>query len=212
MSLQNDYKLTDRATIRNLESILKILDDVKPVLIGGIAVAAYANYYNINYNRETRDIDFIINENKKIDTKEIIYKELPDLSIKEGQIFGYDGIEIKYKDSPSVSILFKDKEVPYNEIELKIGKKKIKLYIAKMEYLLVDKIFTYLNRKEEKDLKDIEILSDLMKKYGYDEELLYKIFDEYSNSSRYRKYALEAKNIMEKILKYVKESDILDIL
>jgi len=212
MSLQNDYKLTDRATIRNLESILKILDDVKPVLIGGIAVAAYANYYNINYNRETRDIDFIINENKKIDTKEIIYKELPDLSIKEGQIFGYDGIEIKYKDSPSVSILFKDKEVPYNEIELKIGKKKIKLYIAKMEYLLVDKIFTYLNRKEEKDFKDIEILSDLMKKYGYDEELLYKIFDEYSNSSRYRKYALEAKNIMEKILKYVKESDILDIL
>jgi len=212
MSLQNDYKLTDRATIRNLESILKILDDVKPVLIGGIAVAAYANYYNINYDRETRDIDFIINENKKINTKEIIYKELPDLSIKEGQIFGYDGIEIKYKDSPSVSILFKDKEVPYNEIELKIGKKKIKLYIAKMEYLLVDKIFTYLNRKEEKDFKDIEILSDLMKKYGYDEELLYKIFDEYSNSSRYRKYALEAKNIMEKILKYVKESDILDIL
>ena len=45
MSLQNDYKLTEGATIRNLESILKILEDIKPVLIGGIAVAAYANYY-----------------------------------------------------------------------------------------------------------------------------------------------------------------------
>ena len=150
---QESYKLTDKSTIRNLESILKILDDVKPVLIGGMAVAAYANYYNINYDRKTRDIDFIINENKKIDTKEILYKELPNVSIKEGQIFGYDGIEIKYEDSPSLSILFKDKEVPYNEIELKMGKRKIKLYIAKMEYLLVDKIFTYLDRKEEKTLE-----------------------------------------------------------
>jgi hypothetical protein len=195
MSPQNDYKLTDKATIRNLESILKILDGVKPVLIGGIAIAAYANYYNIDYDRKTRDIDFIINESKKIDTKEIIYKELLNASIKEGQIFGYDGIEIKYKDSPSISILFKDKEVPYNEIELKIGKKKIKLYVAKMEYLLVDKTFTYLDRGEEKDSDDIEILSRLMKKYGYDKELLDKIFDEYSK--KYRKYSLEAKNIIE---------------
>jgi hypothetical protein len=198
MSPQNAYKLTDKATIRNLESILKILDNVKPVLIGGIAIAAYANYYNIDYDRETRDIDFIINESKKIYTKEIIYRELLNASIKEGQIFGYDGIEIKYKDSPGISILFKDKEVPYNEMELKIGKKKIKLYVAKMEYLLVDKIFTYLDRKEEKDFKDIKTLSRLMKKYGYDKELLDKIFDEYSK--KYRKYSLEAKNIIEKIL------------
>jgi len=196
--LQESYKLTDKATIRNLESILKILDDVKPVLIGGIAIAAYANYYNINYDRKTRDIDFIINKNKKIDTKETIYRKLPYLSIKEGKIFGYDGIEIKYKDGPSVSILFKDKEVPYNEIELKIGKRKIKLYIAKMEYLLVDKIFTYLNRKEERDLRDIEIISYLMKKYGYDKDLLYKIFNEYSE--KHKKYSLEAKDILEKQL------------
>ena len=85
-----------------------------------------------------------------------------------------------------------------NEIELKIGKRKIKLYINKMEYLLVDKIFTYLNRKEEKDLKDIEIISYLMKKYGYDKELLYKIFDDYSE--KHRKYSLEAKDIMKKQL------------
>ena len=195
MSPQSDYKLTDKATIRNLESILKILDNVKPVLIGGMAIAAYANYYNIDYNRKTGDIDFIINENKKVDTKGIIYKELPSVSIEEGQIFGYDGIEIKYKDGPSVSILFKDKEVPYNEIELKMGKRKLKLYISKMEYLLVDKIFTYLDRGEEKDSDDIEILSRLMKKYGYDKELLDKIFDEYSKE--YKKYSLEAKNIIE---------------
>jgi hypothetical protein len=198
MSPQSDYKLTDKATIRNLESILKILDDVKPVLIGGMAIAAYANYYNIDYDRKTGDVDFIINENKKVDTKGIIYKELLDVSIKEGQIFGYDGIEIKYKNGPSVSILFKDKEVPYNEIELKMGKRKVKLYIAKMEYLLVDKIFTYLDRREEKDLNDIDILSNLMKKYGYDKELLYNIFDEYSKE--YKKYSLEAKDIIEKIL------------
>ena len=85
-----------------------------------------------------------------------------------------------------------------NEIELKIGKRKIKLYIAKMEYLLVDKIFIYLNRKEEKDLRDIEMLSYLMKKYSYDKDLLYKIFDEYSK--KYRKYFLEAKDISEKQL------------
>jgi len=195
---QDSYKLTDKATIRNLESILKIFDDVKPVLIGGIAVAAYANYYNINYHRKTADIDFIINKNKKIDTKGIIYKELPNVSIKEGQIFGYDGIEIKYEDGPSVSILFKDKEVPYNEIELKIGKRKIKLYVAKMEYLLVDKIFTYLNRKEEKDSDDMKILSRLMKEYGYDKDLLYNIFDDYSK--KYRKYSSKAKDIIENIL------------
>jgi len=195
---QESYKLTDKSTIRNLESILKVLDDVKPVLIGGIAVAAYANYYNINYDRKTEDIDFIINENKKMDTKGVIYKELTDVSIKEGQIFGYDGIEIRYKDGPSLSILFKDKEVPYNEIELKMGKKKIKLYIAKIEYLLVDKIFTYLDRKEEKDSDDIEILSRLMKRYGYDKELFDEIFDEYSK--KYGKYSSKAKDIIENIL------------
>jgi len=195
---QDSYKLTDKATIRNLESILKIFDDVKPVLIGGIAVAAYANYYNINYHRKTADIDFIINKNKKIDTKGIIYKELPNVSIKEGQIFGYDGIEIKYEDGPSVSILFKDKEVPYNEIELKIGKRKIKLYVAKMKYLLVDKIFTYLNRKEEKDSDDMKILSRLMKEDGYDKDLLYNIFDDYSK--KYGKYSSKAKDIIENIL------------
>ena len=198
MTPQDSYKLTDKPTIKNLESILKILDDVKPVLIGGIAVAAYANYYNINYIRETGDIDFIINEDKYVDTKGIIYRELPNLPIKERQIFGYDGIEIKYEDGPSLSILFKDKEVPYNEIELKIGKKKIKLYVAKIEYLLVDKIFTYLDREEEKDSDDIEILSRLMKRYGYDKELLYKIFNEYSK--KYGKYSSKAKDIIENIL------------
>ena len=198
MTPQDSYKLTDKPTIRNLESILKILDDVKPVLIGGMAVAAYANYYNINYIRETGDIDFIINEDKYVDTKGIIYRELPNLPIKERQIFGYDGIEIKYEDGPSLSILFKDKEVPYNEIELKMGKRKLKLYIAKIEYLLVDKIFTYLDREEEKDSDDMEILSRLMKRYGYDKELFDEIFDEYSK--KYGKYSSKAKDIIEKIL------------
>jgi len=198
MTPQDSYKLTDKPTIRNLESILKILDDVKPVLIGGMAVAAYANYYNINYIRETGDIDFIIKEDKYVDTKGIIYRELPNLPIKERQIFGYDGIEIKYKDSPSVSILFKDKEIPYNEIELNLGKKKIKLYVAKIEYLLVDKIFTYLNRKEEKDFNDIKILSRLIKEYGYDKDLFYNIFDDYSK--KYGKYSSKAKDIIENIL------------
>ncbi|MFZ8855806.1 MAG: nucleotidyl transferase AbiEii/AbiGii toxin family protein [Candidatus Nanopusillus sp.] len=195
---QNSYKLSDRPTIRNLENILKILDDVKPILIGGMAVAAYANHYGLPYNRETKDIDFVIDKNEKIHTKEIIYKELQNLSIREGQIFGYDGMEITYKDGPKVSILFKDGEVPYNEIKLKLGKKEIKLYVAKMEYLFVDKIFTYLNRKERKDSEDIKVLYNLMKKYGYDKELLYKIFSEYSK--RYKKYSSKAKYIIEKIL------------
>ena len=64
--------------------------------------------------------------------------------------------------------------------------------------MLVDKIFTYLKRYKEKDWKDIEMLSHLMKKYGYDKELLYKIFDEYSE--KHRKYSLEAKDILEKQL------------
>jgi len=198
---KESYKLTDKLTIKNLESILKAFAsdyDIKPILIGGMAVAAYAKYYNENYNRETKDIDFIINEKYRTKTKEIIYSKLPNLSIKEGRIFGYNGIEIKYEEGPSVSILFKDKEVPYNIIELKLGKKIIKLYVAKMEYLLVDKIFTYLRRKEEKDLDDIGILTYLMTKHGYDRELLYKIFDEYSE--KYEKYASKAKDILESII------------
>ena len=88
--------------------------------------------------------------------------------------------------------------MPYNEIELKIGKKKIKLYVAKMEYLLVDKIFTYLDREAEKDSDDIEILSRLMKRYGYDKDLLDEIFDEYYK--KYGKYSSKAKDIIENIL------------
>jgi len=198
---KESYKLTDKLTIKNLESILKAFAsdyDIKPILIGGMAVAAYAKYYNENYNRETKDIDFIINEKYRTKTKEIIYSKLPNLSIKEGRIFGYNGIEIKYEEGPSVSILFKDKEVPYNIIELKLGKKIIKLYVAKMEYLLVDKIFTYLRRKEEKDLNDIGILTYLMTKHGYNRELLYNIFYEYSK--KYEKYASQAKDILESII------------
>ena len=198
---KESYKLTDKLTIKNLDRILKAFAsdyDIKPILIGGMAVAAYAKYYNENYDRETKDIDFIISEKNKTKTKEIIYKKFPDLSIKERRIFGYDGIEIKYEYGPSVSILFKDKEVPYNIIELKLGKKIIKLYVARMEYLLVDKIFTYLRRKEEKDLDDIGILTYLMTIHGYNRELLYNILYEYSK--KYEKYASKAKNIMESII------------
>ncbi len=198
MSPQSSYKLFDRATIRNLENILKILDDEKPILIGGMAVAAYASYYGLRYDRETKDIDFIINKNRKTHTKEIIYKESQNFSIRERQIFGYDGIEIAYKDGPKVSILFRDGEIPYNKIKLKLGKKEIELYVASLEYLIIDKIFTYLDRKERKDLEDIKVLSHLMRKYGYDKELLYKIFNEYSK--KYRKYSSKAKYIIEKIL------------
>ena len=67
-----------------------------------------------------------------------------------------------------------------------------------MEYLLVDKIFTYLNRKEEKDSDDIETLSRLIKEYGYDKDLFYNIFDDYSK--KYRKYSSKAKDIIENIL------------
>jgi len=81
---------------------------------------------------------------------------------------------------------------------INLGKRVIKLYVAKMEYLLVDKIFTYLRRKEEKDLDDIGILTYLMTKHGYDRELLYKIFDEYSE--KYEKYASKAKNILERVI------------
>jgi len=203
---KESYKLTDKLTIKNLESILKAFAsdyDIKPILIGGMAVAAYVKYYNEkdydreieDYNRETKDIDFIINENQETKAKEIIYSKLPNLSIKEGRIFGYNGIEIKYEEGPSVSILFKDKEVPYNIIELKLGKRRIQLYVARMEYLLVDKIFTYLRREEEKDWEDIEKLSYLMTKHGYNRELLNKIFDEYSR--KYKKYASQAKDILE---------------
>jgi hypothetical protein len=201
ISKESSYKLTDKLTIRNLESILKAFAsdyDIKPILIGGMAVAAYAKYYNENYDRKTKDIDFIINKDQETKAKEIIYKKLPDLSIKEGRIFGYNGIEIKYEYGPSVSILFKDKEVPYNIIELKLGKKIIKLYVAGMEYLLVDKIFTYLRRKEEKDWEDIEKLSYLMTNHGYNRELLNKIFDEYSR--KYEKYASQAKDILKSII------------
>jgi hypothetical protein len=67
-----------------------------------------------------------------------------------------------------------------------------------MEYLLVDKIFTYLRRKEEKDLDDIKILTYLMTKYGYNRELLNNIFYEYSE--KYEKYASKAKNMLESLI------------
>ena len=81
---------------------------------------------------------------------------------------------------------------------INLGKRVIKLYVAKMEYLLVDKIFTYLRREEEKDWEDIEKLSYLMRNHGYNRELLNKIFDEYSE--KYKKYASKAKDILESII------------
>jgi len=44
----------------------------------------------------------------------------------------------------------------------------------------------------------MEILSRLMKRYGYDKELFDEIFDEYSK--KYGKYSSKAKDIIENIL------------
>jgi hypothetical protein len=213
MKPQKSRKLSYKFTIRNLESILELLDDVKPVLIGKIAIVVYEHYYSLPYNRKFKYIELAISKRKKKHIKEILYNPTYTQETKyiEEIIFNEpDGnIEIIYENSPSVSILFKDKKIPYNEIELKIGKKKkIKLYVAKLEYLYVDKIFTYLN--EKKDFYSIKVLGYLMNEYGYDKELLENIFNEYSK--KYPEYSLEARNIMEKILKEVKKSDILDIL
>ncbi|WP_231434000.1 hypothetical protein [Candidatus Nanopusillus massiliensis] len=44
---KESYKLTDKLTIKNLESILKAFAsdyDIQPILIGGMAVAAYAKH------------------------------------------------------------------------------------------------------------------------------------------------------------------------
>jgi hypothetical protein len=211
MELRKSYKLSNRFTIRNLESILELLDDVKPVLIGKIAIAIYEHYYSLRYNRIFKYIEIAISKRKEKHTKEILYYPTYSKETRyiEEIIFNEysDNIEIEYKDGPSVIILFKDKKIPYNEIELKIGKKKIKLYVAKLEYLYVDKIFTYLN--EKKDFYSIKVLGYLMKEYGYDKELLENIFNEYSK--KYPEYSLEARNIMEKILKEVKKSDILEL-
>lgn len=209
---QKSYKLSNRLTIRNLESILELLDDVKPVLIGKIAIVVYEHYYSLRYNRRFKYIELAISKRKKKHIKEILYNPTYTQETKYNE-YG-DNIEIIYENGPSVSILFKDKKIPYNEIEIErkiIKKKKIKLYVAKLEYLYVDKIFTYLNEKEkQKDFYSIKLLGYLMKEYGYDNKLLENIFNEYSK--KYPEYSLEAKNIMEKILKDVKESDILDIL
>jgi len=205
MKPRKSRKLSNRFTIRNLESILELLDDVKPVLIGKIAIVVYEHYYSLPYNRKFKYIELAISKRKKKHIKEILYMQ----KTKYNE-FG-DNIEIEYKDGPSAIILFKDKKIPYNEIEIErkiIKKKKIKLYVAKLEYLYVDKIFTYLN--EKKDFYSIKVLGYLMNEYGYDKELLENIFNEYSK--KYPEYSLEARNIMEKILKDVKKSDILDIL
>jgi hypothetical protein len=197
----------------NLERILELLDDVEPVLIGGIAIGIYEHYYSLPYIRRFKYIELAISKRKKKHIKEILDQQ----EIKYNE-YG-DNIEIIHdkiihEDGPSVRILFKDKKIPYNEIEIErkiIKKKKIKLYVAKLEYLLVDKIFTYLNKKEkQEDFYSIKVLGYFMKEYGYDKELLENIFNEYSK--KYPEYALEARNIMEKILKGVKKSDILDIL
>ena len=206
---QKSYKLSNRLTIRNLESILELLDDVKPVLIGKIAIVVYEHYYSLRYNRRFKYIELAISKRKKKHIKEILYNPTYTQETKYNE-YG-DNIEIIYENGPSVSIIFKDKKIPYNEIEIErkiIKKKKIKLYVAKLEYLYVDKIFTYLN--EKKDFYSIKVLGYLMNEYGYDKELFENIFNEYSK--KYPEYSLEAKNIMEKILKDVKKSDILDIL
>lgn len=146
---QKSYKLSNRLTIRNLESILELLDDVKPVLIGKIAIVVYEHYYSLRYNRRFKYIELAISKRKKKHIKEILYNPTYTQETKYNE-YG-DNIEIIYENGPSVSIIFKDKKIPYNEIEIErkiIKKKKIKLYVAKLEYLYVDKIFTYLNEKK----------------------------------------------------------------
>jgi len=214
MELRKSYKLSNRFTIRNLESILELLDDIKPVLIGKIATVVYEHYYGLRYDRRFKYIELATSKRKKKHIKEILYDPTYTEETKYIEEIIFDepdgNIKIIYENGPSVSILFKDKKIPYNEIELKIGKKKIILYVTKPEYLYVDKIFAYLNGKDkQKDFHSIKVLGYLMKKYGYDKELLENIFKEYSK--KYTEYSLKAKNIMEKILKDIKESDILEL-
>ena len=200
MSPLGSYKLTDKHTLKTLEDIFRIFDDYEYSIIGGLAVSIYS-YLNkdIYYeNRYTQDIDLVINEIYKENVKVEIYSKLRNAKIKEGKIFGHDGIKIEINNYPSISILFKDIDIPYNEIELKIGKKTIKLKVAKLEYLLVDKIFTYLDRREEKDLEDIREIVKIIKNKGYDKGLLEDVFNYYS--SIHKKYEDTARNLLNNFL------------
>jgi hypothetical protein len=165
---QNSYKLSNRTTIRNLESILKILDDVKPVLIGEIAIAAYARYYSLPYDRKFRDIELVISKNKEKYTKEIICNLLINknkwINTKEieyiiGSLFVDGSIKIIYKDGPNINILFEGKEIPYNEMVLEFGKKIMKLYVAKIEYLYEDRMINF----NEYDIKLLDHLKEKIK-------------------------------------------------
>ncbi|GEM_PF-1755644 len=198
------YSLTEARTIKVLDDILKSFDDdKKPILMGGMAVAVYlidAGLDVIKY-RKTEDIDLLAKEKDIIYIKSIVYRINDIKKIIERKIFGKDGIEIIYENGPKVSILFSNEEIPYEDLEIKIGKRKIKVRVARLEWLLVDKIFTYLNRKEEKDLMDVFTLLTLAMKHGINEELLSNIFEKYSN--KYKKHAKTAKEYICGLFNYL---------
>ncbi|MGC9132983.1 MAG: hypothetical protein ACP5GJ_01075 [Nanopusillaceae archaeon] len=118
--------------------------------------------------------------------------------ISKGKLFRYDGIKIEEKNKLPVSILFRDYDVPYNKIKIKLNGKYIELNVAKIEWLIVDKIFTYLRRREQKDIEDIKEIKNIIEKTGYNKELLIDIFNIYTE--KYKKYEDKALELLEEYL------------
>ena len=194
------YKLTDKKTLRTLDDIFKLCKGNNCVLIGGMAVALYSYLSKDIYylKRRTKDIDLAAPKEDEQKIKEILYTRPLEGKITEGNIFGHRGIKIESRDYVPVSILFREEKIPYKEIKFKYKNRTFKLEVAREEYLLVDKIFTYLRRGEQKDIEDIEALVNIMKKKGYDKELLENTFNIYSD--RYRKYAEIARDLLNNFL------------
>ena len=174
------YYIYNTITLDNLRYFRRVTYyiGIEFVLTGGMAVQAYLYSNGIHPSRATGDLDIIID---KEDKEKFLTKLLPtmkgvDVKYRKTKII--DSVLIYFPRGPYFSISFTDKLPLKTEVNVKT----VTIPVELLEYLLANKIRTYLLRREDRDVIDILDLVKLLflGRYKVDSQVFQNALEFYS--------------------------------
>lgn len=177
------YSIKDSKTFQVLSLLSKYFPqyEIKWVIIGGMAVQAHLYSHNLECSRRTRDIDIIIHNKYKEIFENSFLRGLSPIRYKSVTIFGKEGYKVYFKGGPPIGILFNETIPKYEKLKLRRGEEEIEIPVEEYEYLMIDKLKTFNERREKTDIIDIidllilqierriiniEMLEEAMRYYG----------------------------------------------
>ncbi len=151
---RSSYYIYNSETLRNIRYFKRLCqeNEIKFLLTGGMAVQAYVySLGKIHPSRSTGDLDIIVSLDDKEKFETGVLTRLNPINVKRKETKIINGYIIYTPSGPYYSVSFVEK-LPEGET---VYIKRVEIPVESFEYLLVNKVRTYLHRGEQKDIVDI---------------------------------------------------------